>query len=190
MPVGVPTKELDISAILSRSCTRDALFGPSQRARPEGAADAYRARDTVCGGLRDEPRPAAGARPGHGTRSEDRYFSGGAYYFATLGAAEFHYRVCEGLVKAGTLRLAAQDRSSSARLAADPVECDRLAAAEANRLRCGDAFMRTIRAYTPADGSLSEQFDQHDGRYSRAIWRGATRPSSQPRRAVAAPAAA
>jgi glucoamylase len=27
----------------------------------------------------------------------------------------------------------------------------------------GDAFLETIRAYTPASGELSEQFDQHTG---------------------------
>ncbi len=48
-----------------------------------------------------------------------------AYYFATLGAAEFCYRSGE-------------------------------------RAR-GDAYLETVRAFTPDSGDLSEQFDQTNG---------------------------
>jgi glucoamylase len=63
----------------------------------------------------------------------DVYFSGGAYFFSTLGAAELCYR--------------------AAKHASDPREL----------LARGDAFLETVRKFTPLNGDMSEQFDQHDG---------------------------
>jgi glucoamylase len=77
-------------------------------------------------------RPA-GRGPAMGRYAGDVYFSGGAYYFSTLGAAEFCFK--------------------AARHAAHP----------ASLLERGDAYLRTVRAFTPASGELSEQFDQHTG---------------------------
>ncbi len=65
----------------------------------------------------------------------DVYCSGGAYYFSTLGAAEFCFRAAER----GDLR----DRDGW--------------------IARGDAYLATVRAYTPASGELSEQFDQRSG---------------------------
>ena len=68
----------------------------------------------------------------------DVYFSGGAYYFSTLGAAEFCY----------------------------------LAAAQSSQpsgwVGKGDAFLETVRQYTPENGELSEQFDQKTGAQTSA----------------------
>ena len=63
--------------------------------------------------------------PAMGRYAGDKYFSGGAYYFSTLAAAEFCYRA--GLIARG------------------------------------DAYLRTVQAYTPLNGDLSEQFDQNTG---------------------------
>jgi glucoamylase len=71
--------------------------------------------------------------PAMGRYAGDVYYSGGAYYFSTLAAAEFCFR-------------------AAARSPAMKQLTDR-----------GDAFLETIRAYTPASGELSEQFDQHTG---------------------------
>jgi glucoamylase len=68
--------------------------------------------------------------PAMGRYSGDKYFSGGAYYFATLAAAEFCYR--------------------------------------AGQIARGDAYLRTVQAYTPLNGDLSEQFDQNTGLPSSA----------------------
>jgi glucoamylase len=68
-----------------------------------------------------------------GRYAGDVYFSGGAYYFSTLGAAEFCYR--------------AAARSGNAR-------------ALVSR---GDAYLATVRAFTPAGGQMSEQFDRSTG---------------------------
>jgi glucoamylase len=63
----------------------------------------------------------------------DVYFSGGAYFFSTLGAAELCYR--------------------AALQASDPRAL----------IARGDAFMQTVHRFTPAGGDMSEQFDQNDG---------------------------
>jgi len=69
------------------------------------------------------------------------YCSGGAYYFSTLGAAEFCFR--------------------AAALGGD--------ACHGNQwMERGDAYLATVRTYTPAGGDLSEQFDQHSGAQTSA----------------------
>jgi glucoamylase len=82
-------------------------------------------------------RPAHTA-PAMGRYSGDVYYSGGAYYFSTLGAAEFCF-------------LAALEPSM----------------AEA-WVRRGDAFLATVRAFTPPGGEMSEQFDQRTGAQTSA----------------------
>jgi glucoamylase len=81
-----------------------------------------------------------GAGPAMGRYAGDVYYSGGAYYFSTLGAAELCY------------------------LAA----CRMAAAAAQPWLQRGDAFLETVRAFTPPEGDLSEQFDQTTGAPSSA----------------------
>jgi hypothetical protein len=105
--------------------------------------------------------------PAMGRYAGDRYFSGGAYYFSTLGAAEFYYALAEAVAGAEVpvtadnkeflLRLGAADDSR----ALPPPE-HRKRHFEA-LLRRGDQFMATVSAYTPACGELSEQFDQATG---------------------------
>lgn len=72
----------------------------------------------------------SGRAPALGRYAGDKYYSGGAYYFSTLGAAEFCYR-------------------------------------SGDRAR-GDAYLETIRAFTPPTGDLSEQFDQTTGAQTSA----------------------
>jgi glucoamylase len=71
--------------------------------------------------------------PAMGRYAGDVYFSGGAYFFSTFGAAEFCYCAAKGAQNAAGL------------------------------FERGDAFLRTARAYTPASGDLAEQFDQRTG---------------------------
>ncbi|HEY4212944.1 MAG TPA: glycoside hydrolase family 15 protein [Steroidobacteraceae bacterium] len=63
----------------------------------------------------------------------DVYYSGGAYYFSTLGAAELCYRAA----------VAPRDGTGW--------------------LQRGDAFLRTVQEFTPPGGELSEQFDKATG---------------------------
>lgn len=81
-----------------------------------------------------------GRAPAMGRYAGDVYFSGGAYYFSTLAAAELYFRLaCEN---SGDI---ARDYFSQ-----------------------GDAFLATVRAFTPENGELSEQFDQKTGRQTSA----------------------
>ena len=85
----------------------------------------------------------AGRGAAMGRYAGDVYYSGGAYYFSTLGAAEFCFRA------------AAAD-------AAVPGDHAR------HWFERGDAYLATVRAYTPASGDLSEQFDQRSGAQTSA----------------------
>lgn len=76
--------------------------------------------------------------PAMGRYAGDVYYSGGAYFFSTLGAAEFCFRAARG--------------------AGD-------AAAWIHR---GDAYLRTVQAHVPASGAMSEQFDQNTGAQNSA----------------------
>jgi glucoamylase len=78
-----------------------------------------------------------------GRYAGDVYYSGGAYYFSSLGAAEFCYQAAVAM-----------------RADARP-----MAAAFIAR---GDGFLETVRAFTPPSGALSEQFDQRTGVQSSA----------------------
>jgi glucoamylase len=107
--------------------------------------------------------------PAMGRYAGDRYFSGGAYYFSTLGAAEFYYALAEAMAGADVpvtadnkeflLRLCALDDSLALSSPAPEHRKGHFAAL----LRRGDQFMATVAAYTPAGGELSEQFDQATG---------------------------
>jgi GH15 family glucan-1,4-alpha-glucosidase len=82
---------------------------------------------------------SAGFGPAMGRYAGDGYFSGGAYYFSTLGAAEFCF-----------LAAAAQNQQASAWIGR------------------GDGYLETVRRYTPENGELSEQFDQRTGAQTSA----------------------
>ena len=77
--------------------------------------------------------------PALGRSRRDRYFGGGAWYPTTLAAAALCYRLA---------LCPEQDRTE--------------------QLRRGDAFMRTVRALVPPDGSLSEQVDRTTGQPTSA----------------------
>jgi glucoamylase len=85
-----------------------------------------------------------------GRYAGDVYFSGGAYYFSTLGAAEFCFRA------------AAELRHAPGAVPPDaPIDAQAW-------IRRGDGFLATVRAFTPASGELSEQFDQRTGEQTSA----------------------
>jgi glucoamylase len=79
-----------------------------------------------------------GRGPAMGRYAGDVYYSGGAYYFSTLGAAEFCFRA------------AASGRDGP------------------DWFRRGDDYLQTVRAYTPESGDMSEQFDQRTGAQTSA----------------------
>ena len=121
LPEGRSTKELDISVILaanhaSQVCDSRLLATLNQ------LAALFRDNYVINSGQ--------GAGPAMGRYASDRYYSGGAYYFSTLGAAEFCYRMGD------------RDR--------------------------GDAFLTTVRRFTPENGLMSEQFDRTTGAQTSA----------------------
>ncbi|HKD47058.1 MAG TPA: glycoside hydrolase family 15 protein [Rhizomicrobium sp.] len=119
---GMPEKLLDMSVILGANHARVSGERYQQTlARLENLFDAAYAIN--------QHRPPSRA-PALGRYQGDRYYSGGAYYFTTLAAAEFHYR--------------------------------------SGDLAKGDAFLETVRAFTPESGDLSEQFDQTTGAQTSA----------------------
>jgi len=130
------TKELDIAVILA-----------AIHAEQSGAHSVHDLRMhatlSKLESLFDDAYPinrarAAQTRPAMGRYAGDVYYSGGAYYFSTLGAAEFCFRAARG----------ARDQQQW--------------------FERGDAFLQTVRRYTPPDGAMSEQFDQRTGAQTSA----------------------
>jgi glucoamylase len=124
-------KELDIAVILA---TLHGAGGGSTHSVNDPRMHATLARlqalfDADYPINRDRPRSRA---PAMGRYAGDVYYSGGAYYFSTLGAAEFCFRAAVG---AGAQAL----------------------------VDSGNAFLETVRSFTPPSGDLSEQFDQRTG---------------------------
>ncbi|GAA4332791.1 glycoside hydrolase family 15 protein [Variovorax defluvii] len=131
-------KALDIAVILSAihsagAAPRHGVADPRMHATLARLEALFDAAYAINHGRPANRGPAMGRYPG------DVYCSGGAYYFSTLGAAEFCFR--------------------AAALGGD---------AARTWFERGDAYLATVRAYTPADGALSEQFDQHSGAQTSA----------------------
>ncbi len=122
------SKELDISVIL-------AAVHAGESSGPHSPQDERQQAtlDRLCALFSSSypiNRAMPGIGPAMGRYAQDQYYSGGAWYLATLGSAEFCYR--------------AGDRAR------------------------GDAFLETVRRFTPESGELSEQFDQRTGQQTSA----------------------
>ena len=122
-------KELDVSVILA-TLHAGARQGAHSLHDPRVHATLARLEEWFTAAYPINRQREGGRGPALGRYPDDRYYSGGAYYFSTLAAAELCYR--------------AGQRSR------------------------GDAFLQTVRAFTPADGQLSEQFDQRTGEQTSA----------------------
>jgi glucoamylase len=150
---GAPTsKELDIAVIFA------AIHGAGEAGAPAGQPAASAGAHTVhdprmqatlgrMEALFDAEYPInrnrpAGRGPALGRYKGDVYYSGGAYYFSTLAAAEFCFRAAVGKDASGAEGRAFVDR--------------------------GNAYLETVRTYTPASGDMSEQFDQKTGAQTSA----------------------
>jgi glucoamylase len=125
-------KELDIAVILaavhgSGSGTAHSVHDPRMHATLARLEALFDAAYPI-----NHDRPTSRA-PAMGRYAGDTYYSGGAYYFSTLGAAEFCFRAAAGATAARQL------------------------------IAHGNAFLETVRSFTPPSGDLSEQFDQRTG---------------------------
>lgn len=130
-------KELDVAVILA-AIHADADRGAHSVADPRLQATLARLAELFDRTYAINRQRPAGTQPALGRYAGDVYYSGGAYYFATLAAAEFCFR-------------AAAAGSDAAAWSAR-----------------GDGYLATVRAYTPLSGELSEQFDQHTGAQTSA----------------------
>ncbi len=170
---GAPGKELDFASILAvihaaRGEGAHGVLDPKVMATLARLEELFDASYAINLGRAETRGPAMGRYAG------DRYFSGGAYYFSTLGAAEFYYALAEAAAGAEVpvtadnkeflLRLGPADES----LALPPPAPERRKRQFEVLLRRGDQFMATVAAYTPACGELSEQFDQATGAQTSA----------------------
>ncbi len=137
----VSTKELDIAVIFAAIHGAEdegphSVQDPRMRATLERLEALFDAEYLI---NRDRP---AGRAPAMGRYKGDVYYSGGAYYFSTLAAAEFCFRAAVG-------RGAGHDEGRSF-------------------VSRGDAFLETVRTFTPPSGDMSEQFDQKTGAQTSA----------------------
>ena len=126
------SKELDIAVILAAIHTDSSGSRHSVR-DPRTHATLARLEALFDAAYSINHRRAPGTGPAMGRYAGDVYYSGGAYYFSTLGAAELCYRAAAG--------------ADSAR----------------SWLQRGDAYLATVRAFIPEDGEMAEQFDQRTG---------------------------
>jgi glucoamylase len=130
------TKELDIAVILAAihagNGDTHSVHDPRMQATLARLTDLFGAAYPI-----NQNRPAHNG-PAMGRYAGDRYYSGGAYYFSTTGAAEFCFR-------------AAVDREDAQ-----------------DWIKRGDAFLETVHTFTPPSGAMSEQFDQRTGAQASA----------------------
>jgi glucoamylase len=115
-----PEKELDVSVILAAN---HAGIAPNEKLKAT-----LTKLDAVFGAL--YPINRGLSAPALGRYANDTYYGGGAWYAATLAAAEFCYR--------------------------------------AGEIGRGDAYLQTVRAFTPESGDMSEQFDRTTGAQTSA----------------------
>lgn len=162
---GAPTgRDVDFAVVLA-ALHSERLTGPHSVSDPRMQATLATLENIFAADYainRDRP----GAAPAMGRYRGDVYQSGGAFYFSTLGAAEFHYRLAVATAANAIVHIADNAGFLSSLGAAG--ETDDLTAQANALIARGDGFMETVRQFTPASGSLSEQFDQQDGRPTSA----------------------
>ena len=93
--------------------------------------------------------------PAMGRYANDAYFGGNPWYLATLAAAEFYFKLVIAIRAGARMPETAENVRFRERM--------RGGAPVSAAFERGDSFMRTVRAYTPSAGYLSEQFDRTTG---------------------------
>jgi glucoamylase len=163
---GVPEKTLDISVILGvlhagRAKGAHSVLDPKAQATLAALEDVFDAEYPV-----NQKRPAHEG-PAIGRYAKDAYYGGNPWYLATLAAAEFYFRLAIELLSGAEMAVAKENARFRERLvAADGAQRSQVFVAAA--LQRGDTFIRTVQAFTPASGDLSEQFDRTTGAQTSA----------------------
>ena len=156
--------ELDSAVILAvlhadRPGGAHSVLDPRVQATLTALEELFEARYAI-----NRERPP-GRGPAMGRYADDRYYSGGAWFLTTLAAAELYFKLAQSLRRgARTSGITANARFRQ-RLGTAELSGERAARLA---MECGDAIMRTVRAFTPESGDLSEQFDQTTGAQTSA----------------------
>ena len=156
---GSPQKALDIAVILGvlhagRARGAHSVLDPKAQATLTALEDLFEAEYAI---NRDRP-PERG--PAMGRYANDAYYGGNPWYLATLAAAEFYFTLASALRSGAELAVTSDNARFRQRLGRE--------SAAAAAFERGDTFMRTVRAYTPPSGDLSEQFDRATGAQTSA----------------------
>jgi glucoamylase len=155
---GVPQKALDISVILA-VLHAGRVKGAHTVLDPKAQATLLALEDLFDGEYPINRQRPPDRGPAMGRYANDAYYGGNPWYLATLAAAEFYFRLAVALQSGGRLAATNENARFRERLGANS------AAAAVER---GDTFMRAVRAYAPASGDLSEQFDRTTGAQTSA----------------------
>jgi glucoamylase len=174
-PSAAPLRRLDIATPLAAVHARRAE-GPHSVLDPKALATLARIEEMFDQEYAINRDRGADCAPALGRYSGDVYYSGGAYYFSTLGVAEFYYRFAAAVAQGVGVPVTSDNRSALAALLQAPSEAlvgdfvrdDLRGRLFAAMLRRGDAYMATVRKYVPENGELSEQFSQQDGTQTSA----------------------
>jgi glucoamylase len=162
-----PDKALDSASILA--VLHAALpAGPHSILDPRVHATALRLEqlfDAAYAINRERPPDCA---PALGRYDGDVYFGGGAWYVVTLGFAELYFRIAEAVARGADLQRTADNAAFLRQVGwdADPPGLPDARGRKDLHAQCmqrGDAFLATVRRYTPESGALSEQFDRSTG---------------------------
>jgi glucoamylase len=168
-------KRLDIAALLGVLHAARAE-GPHSVLDPKVLATLTRLEELFAQAYPISRVRALDCAPAMGRYAGDRYYSGGAYYFSTLGAAQFYFCFAEAVARGATIPISAENQAILAGMLGKPPEALAAASLEPHYrkklfracLERGDMFMAMVREHTPASGELSEQFDQTSGAQTSA----------------------
>jgi glucoamylase len=169
------TKRLDIAIVLA-VIQAARLDGPHGVLDPKVFATLARLEALFAKAYKINRERGASCAPAMGRYSNDVYYSGGAYYFSTLGAAQFYFCFAEAVGRGAMVPVSNSSRTLLADMLGTPPEALGATSLEARyteRLFCallkrGDMFMAMVRVHMPVSGELSEQFDQTNGAQTSA----------------------
>jgi glucoamylase len=159
-------RDPDVAVVLAvlhaaRAGDRHGVLDPKAQATVAALEKLFEAKFTI-----NRERPA-GRGPALGRYAHDRYYGGGAWYVATLAAAEFYFRLAQALAGGAKMPVTPENLGFRQRLGPGPAAARTVQVAQL-ALERGDAMMRTVRAFTPESGELSEQFDPTSGAQTSA----------------------
>lgn len=161
---------LDIAVILG-VIHADVRAGAHGALDPKVLATMVALEDVFAADYPINRKRAANCAPAMGRYPKDKYFTGGAYYFSTLGSAQYYYRFALAVADGAETPLTSENRGILAKMlgqrpesleeaSLDPSHRARLFEALLSR---GDMVMAMVRTYAPESGELAEQFSQIDG---------------------------